>query len=572
MSESVQARPRPVRTFHTAKVGQVAARESARPSRELRFDAITDVVIVGGGAGGLTTALFTRWLGDEVTLLEKAAELGGTSVKASFIYWIPNNGLLREAGHVDAEEDFLRFASRTMRPEKYDPDSPTFGQAEWEFDLLKAFYETAWPAVKLLNERGALRYRHASDWPDYWYALEVDKTKYGRALAVAGSEDVKANGGAIAIASLVEAATDAGIELRTGHRVQRLILDGERIAGVVATTADGATLRFGARKGVVFASGGFTHDAELRENFLHVPVVHGCAAVTNEGDFVRIGSTVGAQLRNMQYAWYAPSSVDKAADPRPDFNSTCLNGGDSMIGVNYKGERCLNEKLPYNELVQRMYAWDTLACEAPNRVIFLIWDQHTQDNSAADYYGNLVVPDDVDQSHVVRADTLAELAAGLSERLDRLRALTGSLELAPDFVQVLEASIERWNELARKGVDEDFHRGERDTEVTLFAGPVADEPDKRNPVMWPISPTGPYYASMITGGTLDTKGGPKVNVSSQVVDDVDEPIAGLYAVGNCAASAAGRAYWAGGATLGPIIAQAYRAAQAIHTERAQPLI
>jgi predicted oxidoreductase len=87
--------------------------------------------------------------------------------------------------------------------------------------------------------------------------------------------------------------------------------------------------------------------------------------------------------------------------------------------------------------------------------------------------------------------------------------------------------------------------------------------------MWPISETGPYYAALVTGGTLDTKGGPKTTVDGQVVDDMERPIRGLYGVGNCVASASLRAYWAGGATLGPIIASAYRAARAAHREPAR---
>ena len=84
--------------------------------------------------------------------------------------------------------------------------------------------------------------------------------------------------------------------------------------------------------------------------------------------------------------------------------------------------------------------------------------------------------------------------------------------------------------------------------------------------MWPISEQGPYYAALVTGGTLDTKGGPKTNNNGQVLDVTDKPIPGLYGVGNCVASASGRAYWAGGATLGPIIAFAYRAANTANSE------
>jgi hypothetical protein len=89
-------------------------------------------------------------------------------------------------------------------------------------------------------------------------------------------------------------------------------------------------------------------------------------------------------------------------------------------------------------------------------------------------------------------------------------------------------------------------------------------------MMWPISDTGPYYAALVTGGTLDTKGGPKVSPEGQVLDDTGTTIPGLYGVGNCVASPSAQAYWAGGATLGPIIAMAYRAASAAHHESAKP--
>lgn len=87
--------------------------------------------------------------------------------------------------------------------------------------------------------------------------------------------------------------------------------------------------------------------------------------------------------------------------------------------------------------------------------------------------------------------------------------------------------------------------------------------------MWPLSDSGPYYAALLVGGTLDTKGGPKTDTNGRVLDDNSTPIPGLYGVGNCVASASAQAYWAGGATLDPIIAFAYRAAHAAHSEAAQ---
>jgi 3-oxosteroid 1-dehydrogenase len=238
-----------------------------------------------------------------------------------------------------------------------------------------------------------------------------------------------------------------------------------------------------ARKAVIFASGGFTHDVELRQNHLSAPVFGGCAALTNEGDFVRIQ----------------------------------------------------------------------------------VWDQRSQEHSASDEYGRLIVPEGVDDSHLIRGATLPELAAAISERLARYAPVTGGLAVSDDFTANLEASIARFNELAANGVDVDFGRGERAVQQ-LFNGDVRDEPGRGNPTMWPLSDTGPYYAALVTGGTLDTKGGPKTSVDAQVLDDMDRPIPGLYGVGNCVASASRRAYWAGGATIGPMIAFAYRAAQTADRE------
>ena len=65
---------------------------------------------------------------------------------------------------------------------------------------------------------------------------------------------------------------------------------------------------------------------------------------------------------------------------------------------------------------------------------------------------------------------------------------------------------------------------------------------------------------------LDTKGGPKTSPAGQVLDDTDRPIPGLCRIGNWVASASARPYWAGGATLGPIIAFADRAANAANAE------
>lgn len=530
------------------------------------FDGEYDIIAVGGGAGGLSSALFARWLGDQVLLLEKAPELGGTTRKAAFWYWVPNNEAMKAAGTKDPREDCLRYMARLSRPECYNPNDPKLGMPAWEYAMFEAIYDNASTATELLRARGALDYRHCDFVPDYFAELPEDKAPQGRVLLPKGAKESMSDGGEVAIRTLAEAARRDGVEIRTGQRVQRLIRNSRgEVVGVEADTSEGRTRRYRARKAVIFASGGFTHNEELRKNYLSVPVYGGCAASTNEGDFVYIAGALGAQMRNMNYAWMCPIVLDKALAKDPSLIGTFSPSGDSMIYVNKHGKRVSNEKLAYNESAQAFFEWDPAAGEYPNLVLIALWDQRSQDHCASEEYGRFIVPPGKNDQHVIRGKTLGELSRAIDERLARYAAHTGGLRLSAGFEQNLRATIKRFNEFAATGKDLDFRRGERKVEL-LFNGPVAEKPSAPNPTMYPISAEGPYYAALLTGGNLDTKGGPKTTPSGQVLDDSDRPIAGLYGVGNCVASASARAYWAGGATLGPIIAFAYLAANAAHKE------
>jgi hypothetical protein len=538
---------------------------SAKDAQAASFDEEYDIVVAGGGGGGLPSALFSRWLGNKVLVLEKAGTLGGTSFKAAYWYWVPNNAAMRKAGMEDPKPDFLKYVARLSAPQTFDPNHSRYGLSEWEYSMCEAIYDSASDATELLAEKGALPYRHVAPVPDYFAELE-DKGKTGRVLFPKDGAASMSDGGRVATRTLSVACRRDGVDIKTGHRVQRVILnDKGQVIGVEAMVEGGGVFRARARKAVIFATGGFTHDPELRKNFLSVPVYGGCAAMTNEGDFIRIASTLGVQLRNMNYAWMCPVSLEKAIARDPSISGMFSVAGDSMIFVDKRGKRVVNEKLQYNELAQKFFEWNGAKAEFPYLVLISIWDQRAQDHSASHEYGRLIVPPGTDDRHVIKGNTLEELAAAIDARLQKYSAYIGGMRLPSDFIDNLKASITRFNEFARTGKDRDFGRGDRVVEQ-LFNGAVKDEPGRTNPTMWPISDQGPYYAALATGGTLDTKGGPKTNSNGQVLDNQDKPIAGLYGVGNCVASASGRAYWAGGATLGPIIAFAYRTARAANAE------
>ncbi len=542
------------------------ARKSPRPSHADRFDETFDVVIAGGGGIGLATACFSAWLGNKVLLLEKAPELGGTTIKAAFWYWVPNNEPMKAMGIKDKREDFLRYLARLSRPESYNPGHPRFGMSEWEYEACAAIYDNASKATELLNEKGALEYRHCPGVPDYWAELAEDKAPTGRVLVTKQARDSMSDGGVHAVRTMAEAARKAGVDIRTGHRVQRVIVDGEgRVVGVEADNASGKTRKFGARKAVIFATGGFTHDPELRQHYLAAPVKGGCAAMTNEGDFVHIGVAAGAHLRNMNYAWMCPVVFEKVVKKDPTLIGTFSPSGNSMIYVDKNGQRVTNEKLAYNESAQAFFKWDPAKSEYPEPRAHRdlgsaepgqfgkrrVWPLHRAE-------GHRREPRHQGQDAGRRSSTTSRSGSS------NMPHETGDLRLSPDFAENLKATVSRFNGFARQGKDDDFHRGERQVEL-LFNGPTAAKTGK-NPTMYPLSGKGPYYAALMTGGNLDTKGGPATNPDGQVLDPLGRVIPGLYGVGNCVASASARAYWAGGATLGPFLAFAYLAANAADKE------
>ncbi|MEJ8823203.1 FAD-dependent oxidoreductase [Variovorax humicola] len=534
--------------------------EAAEPAQ--KFDETFDMVVCGSGCGGLASALFARWQGNSAVILEKAGSIGGTTAKAAFWYWVPNNEAMKKAGVADPKPDFLKYVARLSNPQGYDASHPRFGLTQWEYDMCEAIYDSASPAAELLAAKGALPYRHCPDVPDYFSELPEDKAPKGRVLVPAGAIPSMSDGGLVAVRTMSTKARQEGIPIRTGMRVVKIIQSpAGRVIGVEAKDELGATVRLRARKAVIFATGGFTHNVELRKNFLNGPIYGGCATPSNEGDFVKMAGPLGAQLRNMNYAWSCPIPLEKAVARDGSMSGMFSVAGDSMLFVNKYGRRTVNEKLQYNELAQTFFEWDGAKAEYPDLVRVAVWDQRSQQNSASAEYGRLIVPPGTDDRHVIKGNTLAELARAIDERFAKYAGVIGGARPSPDFLANLQASITRFNGFAKTGKDLDFKRGERAVEL-LFNGDVKDEPGRANPTMWPLSDTGPYYAALVVSGTLDTKGGPKTDTHGRVLDGSDKPIPGLYGVGNCVASASGRAYWAGGATLGPIIAFSYRTANA----------
>jgi len=526
----------------------------------VKFDRETDVVVVGTGAGGLSAAAIAADGGAEVLVLEKAAKIGGTTRKSAAALWIPNNRFMREAGVEDRVEDTLRFLARLSRPALYSPDAPRFGLPDWEYDMLKVFCETAATAQDELERIGAMALAPSPHGiVDYQGFREEDRAPKGRTLYEAKTLGA-ANGGEVLVDELAKGAQALGVQLLLEHEVTDIVLEEGVVVGVTVHTPAGPT-SIRARAGVIFASGGFTHNADYRLQFLNGPFMGGCAAPTNTGDFLRIGLSLGVALGDLSEAWSVAINTERMEREPDTFMSSFYVLGDGMIEVNRQGHRVVNEKAPYNEHARVMANWDPVQLRYPNMPLIAIWDQQVADRWGIDRFGNVVPAPGADPYWVVSGENLEELAAAIDGKLADLASRVGHARLDADFLVNLRASIERYADFASSGRDLDFHRGESDFE--RYVSSRFGDGDGPNPLMRPIDTSGRLYASVLAMGTLDTKGGPRTTPDREVLRPDGSTIPGLFAVGNCAASAMGQGYPGAGATLGPIVTEGYLAGRRV---------
>lgn len=523
------------------------------------WDREVDVLVAGSGIGGLGTAVTAASHGADVLVVEKAAAAGGTTAKSAAYMWIPNNRFQRELGRSDPRTEALQYMAKLSRPRLYDPGSPTLGLPGWEYEGIAAFYDHASEAAESYEKLGVLEFGHAADFPDYYAHIAEDAAPVGRIIFPLESQGGP-QGGRILVEKLVEACGRAGVPIELGTRVTELVLDGDGAVLGAVVKHDGHPSRVRARRGVVFATGGFTQDPELRLRYLDQSYVGGCAALTNTGDLLPIARAAGADLANLNLGMRAPMVLEKLVKDPASVRGSFMIPGDSMIIVNRFGRRVVSEKLPYHDFARAFFSWDSQLGGYPNNPLIAIWDDAAQ-RFGGEGFGNPIPPAGEDDYWVATADTISELAEELAHRLDNLSSLTGQARLDDDFVATLDATLRRWADMARDGVDQDFGRGSTPIEqgLSAFFG-VGDGP---NPMMAPLSETGPYHAAVLGPALIDTAGGPRCTPEGEVLRPDDRAIPGLYAVGNCAATPSGEAYWAGGHTIGFIQCAAYLAGRSV---------
>ena len=231
------------------------------------WDTVADVVVVGTGVAGMAAAVAAASRGASVVVLERSAFTGGTTAKSGGVLWIPNNPLMRERGLVDDRADALRYLARTAYPTLYNPEHETLGLPADKHALLAAFYDNGSVAIEELVALEALSLESV-DYPDYYADLPEDTAPNGRAVQPVFPDGwrrgIDPTGGQLLVDQLQAAAERLGAKVLLEHRAAHLVRNEQLEVVGLEVQVGRRTELFGARRGVIFCSGGFLHNKRLR--------------------------------------------------------------------------------------------------------------------------------------------------------------------------------------------------------------------------------------------------------------------------------------------------------------------
>ena len=554
-----------------------------------------DLLVIGSGAGGLSTAVVAAHLGLKVLLVEKDAQMGGTTAWSGGWMWIPHNPLAVAAGLTEGAQGPLTYLRHELGPQfdedrlqaylRQGPEMVAFfgrhtalrfidGNAIPDFhgrspgaatggrsvcaapfdgrrlgahihQLKPPLYETTLWGMGIASGGELRHFLHATRRPASAFYVARRLLAHGADLARYRRGMRLVNGNAL-VAALWRSALDAGVQWQVNTPARRLLVEQGRVVGAVIDTEQGIRL-VRARCGVVLASGGFAHDPARKQALLpHAPSgrEHWSAASRgNTGDGLRMAEQVGAQVDTglAQAAALAPvSRVPRGDGTWAHFPHLIERAKPGLIAVTGAGRRFVNEADSYHDFMQALlHACGQGADGEPVRAWLVC------DHAFIRRYGlGAVKPAPLPLRPWLRR--------GYLKRGRTLEAL--ALACGVDAT-VLRGTVSRYNQQAREGRDTDFAKGE--TPYNRVQGdPGCGWP---NPCMAPLE-RGPFYAVEVVPGSLGTFAGLKVNAHAQVLGADGTPIAGLYAAGNDMASVMGGHYPSGGITLGPAMTFGYIAA------------
>ena len=330
----------------------------------------------------------------------------------------------------------------------------------------------------------------------------------------------------VTVEANMQKAIDTGnVQTFYGCFVEKLIMDNGRCVGLYARdAATGEYIKCNASKGVILSTGDYSQNTKMLKHFCPEVIENNIQCLftnvdvegnfTNQGDGIQLGMWAGAQVQQS----HAPMIHHMGGGA--DLAGVGVMGNAGFLNLDLNGKRFMNEDLPGQqlenqiELQKNRESWQIFDSNWPEQLPYM-----PAAHGGACYYENYASEDEGPKNNTTYRNYKspyqleAAVADGRAVKADTLEELVA--KIYPDDTAAQQTaldSIQRYNELAKAGYDEDFHK-----------------PASR---MWAVE-NGPFYADKFTTALLLVCiGGLESDEDCHTFDADRNVIPGLYVTGN----------------------------------------
>ena len=330
----------------------------------------------------------------------------------------------------------------------------------------------------------------------------------------------------ITVEANMQKAIDTGnVQTFYGCFVEKLIMENGRCVGLYARdAATGEYIKCNASKGVILSTGDYSQNTKMLKHFCPEVIENNIQCLftnvdvegsfTNQGDGIQLGMWAGAQVQQS----HAPMIHHMGGGA--DLSGVGVMGNAGFLNLDLNGKRFMNEDLPGQqlenqiELQKNRESWQIFDSNWPEQLPYM-----PAAHGGACYYEDYASEDEGPKNNTTYRNYKspyqleAAVADGRAVKADTLEELVA--KIYPDDTAAQQTaldSIQRYNELAKAGYDEDFHK-----------------PASR---MWAVE-NGPFYADKFTTALLLVCiGGLESDEDCHTFDADRNVIPGLYVAGN----------------------------------------
>lgn len=330
----------------------------------------------------------------------------------------------------------------------------------------------------------------------------------------------------VTVEANMQKAIDTGnVQTFYGCFVEKLIMDNGRCVGLYARdAATGEYIKCNASKGVILSTGDYSQNTKMLKHFCPEVIENNIQCLftnvdvegnfTNQGDGIQLGMWAGAQVQQS----HAPMIHHMGGGA--DLAGVGVMGNAGFLNLDLNGKRFMNEDLPGQqlenqiELQKNRESWQIFDSNWPEKLPYM-----PAAHGGACYYEDYASEDEGPKNNTTYRNYKspyqleAAVADGRAVKADTLEELVA--KIYPDDTAAQQTaldSIQRYNELAKAGYDEDFHK-----------------PASR---MWAVE-NGPFYADKFTTALLLVCiGGLESDEDCHTFDADRNVIPGLYVAGN----------------------------------------